>query len=306
MSDNLESSLKGQRIWQQNLNKLDKAQFDLINSSLHKDWDLLLLQEPYIDKFGNTKATSKWHTIYPSSHLSDTLVNRSVILVNTAIDTNTWAQVLFEGSNNIMALRLWLPHGQLTIFNIYNDCTHSNTLSLFRQYLDKTASSSLTASGDRMLWCGDFNHHHLLWDEEHNSHLFMESASLAVQLLMSLLEDYNMVMILPKNILTLQSLAMGNWTRVDNVFTTANTEELVVVCDTDLGLWGPGTDHSHQTKKKAKTAEDVHGRGSSGSTRITSSSTPGGATPQRSPSIVEIDDDEIAKATENSDSECGK
>ena len=63
---------------------------------------------------------------------------------------------------------------------------------------------------------------------------------------------------------------------------------------------------SHQTKKKAKTAEDVHGRGSSGSTRIMSSSTPGGATPQRSPSIVEIDDDEIAKATENSDSECGK
>ena len=63
---------------------------------------------------------------------------------------------------------------------------------------------------------------------------------------------------------------------------------------------------SHQTKKKAKTAEDIHGRGSSGSTRITSSSTPGGATPQWSPSIVKIDDDEIAKATENSDSECGK
>jgi hypothetical protein len=63
---------------------------------------------------------------------------------------------------------------------------------------------------------------------------------------------------------------------------------------------------SHQTKKRAKTAEDIHGRGSSGSTRITSSSTPGGATPQWSPSIVEIDDDKIAKATENSDSECGK
>ena len=173
-------------------------QFNLISSSVHKDWDLLLLQEPYIDKFGNTKVTSKWHTIYPSSHLSDASVNRSVILVNMALDTNTWAQVPFEGSNDIMALRLQLPHGQLTIFNIYNDCMHSNTLSLFRRYLDKTASSSLAASGDWMLWCGDFDCHHLLWDEECNSHLFTASASLAVQPLMSLLEDYNMVMILPK------------------------------------------------------------------------------------------------------------
>ena len=211
MSDNLEPSPKRLRIWQQNLDKSDKAQCNLINSSVHKDWDLLLLQEPYIDKFGNTKVTSKWHTIYPSSHLSDASVNRSIILVNTALDTNTWAQVPVEGSNNITALRLRLPHGQLTNFNIYNDCTHSNTLSLFRQYLNKTASSSLAASGDRMLWCGDFNCHHLLWDEEHNSHLFTASASLEVQPLMSLLEDYNMVMILLQNIPTLQSLAMGNW-----------------------------------------------------------------------------------------------
>src|SRR6266481_6938057 len=94
-----------------------------------------------------------------------------------------------------------------------------------------------------MLWCGDFNWHHLLWDKEWNNHLFMASAALAVQPLMSLIEDYNMVMILPKNILTLQSLATKNWTRVDNVFATTNTEELVVMCDMDPRLMGPGMDH---------------------------------------------------------------
>src|SRR6266481_3703192 len=94
-----------------------------------------------------------------------------------------------------------------------------------------------------MIWCGNFNRHHPLWDEERNNHLFTASAALAVQLLMSLIEDYNMVMILPKNILTLQSLATKNWTRVDNVFATANTEELVVICDMDPRLMGPGTDH---------------------------------------------------------------
>ena len=74
------------RIWQQNLNKSDKAHYDLINSPVHKDWDLLLLQEPYIDSFGNMKAMSRWHTIYPSTHLSNDAITRSVILVNAALD----------------------------------------------------------------------------------------------------------------------------------------------------------------------------------------------------------------------------
>ena len=116
------------RIWQQNLNKSDKAQFDLINTPLHKDWDVLLLQEPYINNLGNTKATSRWHVIYPSSHLADDSTCRSVILVNTALDTNAWAQVPLEGSNNITILQFQLPRGCLTVFNIYNDCTHQNTL----------------------------------------------------------------------------------------------------------------------------------------------------------------------------------
>ena len=94
-----------------------------------------------------------------------------------------------------------------------------------------------------MLWCRDFNRHHLLWDEERNSHLFMASASLATQTLMTLMEDYNMVMLLSKGTPTLQSMATKNWTRVDNVFATANMEDLVVVCDMDQRQRGPGTDH---------------------------------------------------------------
>ena len=67
--------------------------------------------------------------------------------------------------------------------------------------------------------------------------------SAAAQPLIDLLEDYDMIMLLPKNIPMLQSMATKNWTRVDNVFATQGTEHLVVVCDTDPRLWGPGTDH---------------------------------------------------------------
>ena len=52
-----------------------------------------------------------------------------------------------------------------------------------------------------------------------------------------------MVMLLPKGPPTMQLTATKNWTQVDNVFTMANTEGLVVVCNTDLAQRGPGTDH---------------------------------------------------------------
>src|SRR6266481_5413885 len=134
------------RLWQQNLNKSDKAHFDLINSLVHNDWDLLLLQELYIDTFGNMKANSKWHTIYPSLHLTYNATNRSVILVNAALDPNSWAQLPCEGSNDVTVLQFSLPQGRLTIFNIYNNCTHSDrtdTLSKLHQYLDQHSADLL-------------------------------------------------------------------------------------------------------------------------------------------------------------------
>ena len=231
------------RIWQQNLNKSNKAQFDLINTPLHKEWDVLLLQEPYIDSFGNTKATSRWHVLYLSSHLANSSTCRSVILVNSSLDTNAWAQVPLEGSNDLTVIQFWLPQGRLTVFNVYNDCTHQNTLTMIWLFMQRHSASLLASENDRMMWCGDFNWHHPLWDEEWNSHLFTSGTSSAAQPLIDMLEDYNMVMLLPKGIPTLQSMAMKNWTRVDNVFTTQNTENSMVICDTDPRQPGPGTDH---------------------------------------------------------------
>jgi hypothetical protein len=38
-------------------------------------------------------------------------------------------------------------------------------------------------------------------------------------------------------------MTTGNWTRPDNIFASANMEQLIVRCDTDTWLRGPGTDH---------------------------------------------------------------
>ena len=52
-----------------------------------------------------------------------------------------------------------------------------------------------------------------------------------------------MVVALPKNIPTLESMSTKNWTRPDNVFCSVNTEAMLVSCTTDPRLRGPGTDH---------------------------------------------------------------
>ncbi|KII85398.1 hypothetical protein PLICRDRAFT_60623, partial [Plicaturopsis crispa FD-325 SS-3] len=111
------------------LNKSKRAHFDLINSAYHKDYDILALQEPYIDALGNTKANPKWRVVYPSSHPADGSTVRSVLLVNTRLDTNHWRQ-LSVPSNDITAIQFTGEFGTMSLINVYNDCTHSRTLDL--------------------------------------------------------------------------------------------------------------------------------------------------------------------------------
>ena len=84
------------------------------------------------------------------------------------------------------------------------------------------STSVLASKSGHIMWCRDFNWHHSLWDEESNGHLLMAGASATAQPLIALLEDFDMVILLPKGIPVLQSMVTKNWTRVDNVFTTHN------------------------------------------------------------------------------------
>ena len=60
------------------------------------------MQEPYIDTYGNTKATRNWRVVYLSSHISDPVPPRAVILVNSKIDTNCWAQLYILGTQDLL------------------------------------------------------------------------------------------------------------------------------------------------------------------------------------------------------------
>ncbi|KAA1478015.1 hypothetical protein DENSPDRAFT_756147, partial [Dentipellis sp. KUC8613] len=56
--------------------------------------------------------------------------SRSLLLVNVALDTNSYAPITDLPSLDVTAMQLHGEYGKLTLFNIYNDCEHSDTLAL--------------------------------------------------------------------------------------------------------------------------------------------------------------------------------
>ena len=58
------------------------------------------------------------------------------------------------------------------IFNIYNDCYHSRTETRLRTFIQDHAARLLDNENATMIWAGDFNRHHPLWDRNEDTHLF--------------------------------------------------------------------------------------------------------------------------------------
>ena len=55
-----------------------------MNSAKPEDWDVIALQEPFLDSLGNTKASPYWRVLYPLNHHSDnTNCSHSILLINT-------------------------------------------------------------------------------------------------------------------------------------------------------------------------------------------------------------------------------
>ena len=122
------------------------------------------------------KATSNWQVVYPTSLLSCTHPTRSVMLVKTTLDTNSWAQLSILGTGDIVAIQMNTGNDRVTLFGIYNNCHHSDSLCALDSFIKTHQTEVQFGPLDHVFWCGDFNHHHLMWDEERNQHLFMVAA----------------------------------------------------------------------------------------------------------------------------------
>lgn len=94
-----------------------------------------------------------------------------------------------------------------------------------------------------MLWAGDFNRHHLLWDRDEDTHLFTGRAEQAAEKLINLLAEYDMAMPLPKGIPTLQHMHSKRFSRQDDVFCTQGILGHITQCKVVAALQPTCTDH---------------------------------------------------------------
>ncbi|KAF4618845.1 hypothetical protein D9613_009693 [Agrocybe pediades] len=164
-------------------------------------------------------------------------------MVSTNLETSTWKEVNFPGSNDITGIQIKNQNTTLTILNLYVDCKNTKTIDTMRQALTANRRNIYPTEGAQVMWCGDFNMHHPLWDRDEDHRLFTGEANRRSQKLIRLVADENMTMPLPKGIPTLRHYTTGNFTRPDNVWCTAEISEYITRCDVDSGLQPPGTDH---------------------------------------------------------------
>ena len=156
--------------------------------------------------------------------------------------TNAWTQIPIR-SPDITAIRLDSNLGTIYLFNIYNDGEHGRNLGCLDGYLRLLRANQTGAQDAKMIWAGNFNQHHPLWDEDRNAHLFTSANLNAAQPLLDLLVAYNMMMVLPKGIPTLEAMNTKNYTRPDNVFCSTELAEKFISCNTDPAACPPQTDH---------------------------------------------------------------
>ena len=230
MSDNPPENPTQLRIIQINVNKSNDCQTDfLINRINPKEYDLVMIQEPYFDYKKDSRASSKWIAVYPTNHLDNPIRTRSMILVNTKISSNSWTALAIK-CPDITAIQITGEWGTLRIFNIYNDQAHSRNMTALNRYLltseiEQRHSNTPTPSD---IWLGDFNRHSPMWDEARNSQLFTRPALQEAQRLIDLAVTWNMHMALPPGINTLESTSSKNYTRPDNVWVSDELRENIL------------------------------------------------------------------------------
>jgi len=82
------TQLEQLKIWQQNLNTSYIALHSLINNNIADSWDVIALQEPPVDKLGNSRANHQWHIVYLMHKLTKGVKPQAVTFINSKISTN--------------------------------------------------------------------------------------------------------------------------------------------------------------------------------------------------------------------------
>ena len=231
------------RIFQINLNKSEKAHLELINNKVSQLYDIMLIQEPYTTTFA-IRTPNNFRPVFPTNRIEGEEKVRSVIWVNKRLDTKNWVTIDITNTKDITAIQIKGEYGKITIYNIYNDCTHSRNETILNNHISNHENRALLEGEDsHVIWAGDFNRHHPLWDEDKNDHLFTAQALRNAEGIINMLAEHDMVMTLPKGVPTLQHMRSKRYSRLDNFFCTASLQPFVTSCEVKPQERPTSTDH---------------------------------------------------------------
>ena len=94
-----------------------------------------------------------------------------------------------------------------------------------------------------MIWLGDFNRHHPHWDKHNNTQLFTKDAIKAAKMLIEVTGEVGLDMALPGGIPTHVHNVMKRWTRINQVYISDHSTNLINECNTVTLQRGINTDH---------------------------------------------------------------
>ena len=238
------------KIWQQNVNKSPICQHDLLSGGKLSDMniDVIALQEPAINAFNHnlTIAARNWSTIYPTTHNAAPNKTRSIILVSAQISTDTWNQLDFP-SGDVTVIQIKGSWGKLTIFNIYNEGNSNVTINALTKYYkdnrDNMERGTEPGKSAHILWVGDFNRHHPYWDDPNDTRLFTNEATKEAETLIEAVAEVGLELALPSGTPTHCHNVTKKWSRLDQVFISEHSVNMLTACDTLTEHMGIKTDH---------------------------------------------------------------
>ena len=231
------------RILQANVNKSNHAHIDLIHAAGANTYDIITIQEPYLDWRNMTRASNKWTPILPPAHGNGNTRTRSTILVNTSLSTNHWDAIPINHPD-ITAIKVTGEFGTLRIFNMYVDQANDTAITALEQYLRSSKENTEEGGMTTDVWLGDFNRHHPMWDEPRNSQLFTRANLARAETLIQELANWGMSLALPPFLPTRKGWGPNaNYTRCDQVFITAEALDSIIECKPSSDTWPANTDH---------------------------------------------------------------
>jgi ribonuclease HI len=206
--------------------------------------DIIALQEPALNAFNLTVASRDWITIYPTTHREVPEKTRSIILIRSQISTDIWNQLDFP-SSDVTAIQLNGTWGKLTLLNIYNDGNNNDTIQLLTKFHRENKGAPLTETkgSAHTLWIGDFNRHHPHWDDPSDTRLFTKEALKAAEILIDAVAEAGLDLALPSRTPTHFHNVTKRWSRLDQVFLSEHSENMLIACSTQTKHRGINTDH---------------------------------------------------------------